>query len=354
MDYTKNSIGNFIVIFVLFAGVTYICTRSPLKSNPLLSDQKPHRSGSNSPLKTIKLPGDELELALERAAMPNKTVILVLMNSAYVQQSVEADTTMLDLFLESFWLGEGTRQLLNNLLIVALDQTAYDRCMFKRLNCYRLVTEEVDFASEKVFMSKDYMKMMWRRILLLLDVVKRGYSFIITDADVMWLRNPFVRLNENEAEDLQISVDKFNGNPQSAKNPMNAGFYFTRSNNKTIELFSTWYQMKDNKKFRGKNEQDVIRYLMRDKRYVQQLQLQVRFLDTMYFSGFCQGSKDIWSVTTVHANCCRHIAAKLSDLKLVLRDWKRYKTFKSENAGLGRNKKYRWSAHVACRNSWKT
>ncbi|KAJ4727301.1 Glycosyltransferase [Melia azedarach] len=357
MEYTKNSIGNFIIIFLLFAGVIYICTWSPLKSNPLLPYQKPRRFCSNSPLRTIKLPIDELELALERAAMPNKTLILAVVNSAYVQQSVKADTTMLDLFLESFWLGEETRQLLDNLLIVAVDQTAYDRCMFKRLNCYRLVTEGVDFAAEKVYMSKDFIKMMWRRTLLLLDVLKRGYSFIFTDTDVMWLRNPFVRLNKNETEDLQISVDEFNGDPRSEKNLINTGFYFIRSNNKTIELFSTWYEMKDDKNSTGKKEQDVLLDLMRDG-YFQQLQLQVRFLDTKYFAGFCQDSRDIWSVTTVHSNCCRHIGAKVSDLKVVLRDWKRYKTFKSKYPGLGPNKnmtkKYRWSAHVACRNSWKT
>ncbi|PPD86878.1 hypothetical protein GOBAR_DD16189 [Gossypium barbadense] len=30
-----------------------------------------------------------------------------------------------------------------------LRRTAYDRCMFKRLHCYRLVTEGVDFGEEK-------------------------------------------------------------------------------------------------------------------------------------------------------------------------------------------------------------
>lgn len=130
--------------------------------------------------KTIKLPIDELELALEEAAMPNKTVIIAVVNRAYVEQSIKADTTMLDLFLESFWLGEGTRPLLDNLLIVAVDQTAYDRCLFKRLHCYRLLTDGVDFATEKVYMSQDFIKMMWRRTNLLLDVLKRGYSFIFT------------------------------------------------------------------------------------------------------------------------------------------------------------------------------
>ena len=123
---------------------------------------------------------DELDLALDEASMPNKTVIIAVVNKAYVEQSVNAETTMLDLFLESFWLGNDTRALLDHLLLVTVDQTAYDRCIFKRLHCYRLVTDGVDFGGEKVYMSHDFIKMMWRRTLFLLDVLRRGYSFIFT------------------------------------------------------------------------------------------------------------------------------------------------------------------------------
>ncbi len=112
--------------------------------------------------------------------MANKTVIITIINKAYADQDIRADTTMLDLFLESFWLGEDTRSLLDNLFIVAVDQTAYDRCLFLRLNCYRLATDGVDFGGEKVYMSEDFIKMMWRRTQFLIEVLKRGYSFIFT------------------------------------------------------------------------------------------------------------------------------------------------------------------------------
>lgn len=352
MDYSKISLGNLFIVSLLFAGVLYICIWSPSRSNPLLPYQKPQRICPHTRLKTIKLPIDELELALEEAAMPNKTVIIAVVNRAYVEQSIKADTTMLDLFLESFWLGEGTRPLLDNLLIVAVDQTAYDRCLFKRLHCYRLLTDGVDFATEKVYMSQDFIKMMWRRTNLLLDVLKRGYSFIFTDTDVMWMRNPFMMLDKNETEDLQISVDEYNGDPRSQKNLINTGFYFIRSNNRTIDLFRKWYGMKDNST--GMKEQDVLLELMR-KGIFKQLGMRVKFLDTQYFSGFCQDSKNIWSVTTVHSNCCRHIDAKVSDLKFVLRDWKRFTALKAKYPTMGRNKTmtYRWSPHNACKNSWK-
>ncbi|KAK1558881.1 hypothetical protein Q3G72_007794 [Acer saccharum] len=125
----------------------------------------------------------ELKAVLEKASMPNKTVIIAVVNRAYVEQQADdtSTTTMLDLFLESFWLGEETRPLLDHLLLVAVDQTAYDRCMFKRLHCYRLVTDGVDFGCEKVYMSSEFIKMMWSRTQFLLDVLNHGYSFVFTN-----------------------------------------------------------------------------------------------------------------------------------------------------------------------------
>lgn len=124
--------------------------------------------------------GDELDFALEKAAMANKTVVIAVINKAYADQGVRDDTTMLDVFLSSFWLGEDTRKLLDHLLLVAVDQTAYDRCRFQRLNCFKLETEGVDFGGEKLYMSEEFIKMMWKRTLFLLEVLKRGYSFIFT------------------------------------------------------------------------------------------------------------------------------------------------------------------------------
>lgn len=122
-------------------------------------------------MKTLKFPTDELELALVKASTPNKTVIITVVNQAYVEQSVDAETTMLDLFLDSFWLGEDTRPLLDHLLVVAVDQTAYEMCFFKGLNCYKLETEGVDFGGEKIYLSQDFINMMWRRTRFLLDVL---------------------------------------------------------------------------------------------------------------------------------------------------------------------------------------
>ncbi|CAA0842455.1 Nucleotide-diphospho-sugar transferase family protein [Striga hermonthica] len=258
---------------------------------------------------------DDLQIALEKASMANKTLIVAFVNKAYVEPHEDEYPTMLDLFLEGFWAGEGTGPLLGHLLVVSMDRAAHRRCEFRRLNCYELPpVGGGDFAGEKVYMSDGFIEMMWRRTRFLLEVLNRGFSFVFTDTDVLWLRNPFTRLmiNTENTLDIQISTDRFNGNSTSEKNPINTGFYFVRSNKNTISLFQTWYNTRKN--LTGLKEQDVLANLIRDGIFTR-LGLRIEYLDTLYFSGFCKDSRDIELVATVHANCCRSIAAKVADLK---------------------------------------
>ncbi|KAG6630518.1 uncharacterized protein At1g28695-like [Carya illinoinensis] len=351
MDYAQQSIGKPALLLLLFIGIFYGLFVWPSSiGSPFNAAQKESICTPSNTTTDIYVPqDDELEKALSKASMANRTVIIAIVNKAYADQDVRADTTMLDIFLESFWLGVETRPLLDHLLLVAVDQTAYDRCQFLRLNCYKLETDGVDFGGEKIYMSEDFIKMMWRRTHFLMEVLKRGYNFIFTDTDVMWLRNPFSQLSKNETEDLQISTDMFLGDPWLEKQPINTGFYYVRSNNKTITLLNTWYSKKDNSK--GQKEQDVLSNLIKGG-IIKQLNLTVRFLDTLYFSGFCQESKDFRAVTTVHANCCRSIIAKVKDLKVVLNDWKRFKKISSHKKLANVTENLRWSKHSGCRNSW--
>lgn len=164
------------------------------------------------------------------------------------------------------------------------------------------------------------------------------------DCDVIWVRDPFARLRKNGTFDLQISTDKFTGDPFSEDNPINTGFYVIQSSNKTTSLFKKWYDMRSNAT--GMKEQDVLQMLIRDMDALREFNITARYLDTQYFSGFCSDSQNMGLVITVHANCCRTIKAKIVDLKAVLMDWKRF------NAG-NRSGEFRWSPHTACANSWK-
>ncbi|KAL2892571.1 hypothetical protein RDABS01_008481 [Bienertia sinuspersici] len=321
--------------------ITYLSSTSPKSLLTPQLFQCPSFSHHNETAK-LWAPKDELSDALRKASMPNKTVIIAVVNKAYVEGK-----NMLDLFLEGFWAGEGTRELVSHLMIVAVDQTAYERCLFRGLHCYRLITDGVDFMGEKVFMSDDFIKMMWSRTLLLRDILKKGYNFIFTDTDVIWLRNPFKVLTTNKTRDfdIQFSTDAFNGNSSSLHNSINTGFYFVRSNNKTISLFDKWYGLKDNST--GLKEQDVLQNMIW-KGVLGDLGIKARYLDTRFFSGFCQVSRDIRSVVTVHANCCRFIKAKVADLKRVLRDWAIFKVTPANDTKI-----FRWSPHMDCIKSWQ-
>ncbi|XP_077235134.1 uncharacterized protein At1g28695-like [Tasmannia lanceolata] len=335
VDYLKSRIIRLVVIAFLLSGLLYYCAWAPALQKAFA----PFTRYTVSTNKATIVPKDELETALEGASMVNKTLIIAVVNKAYTEED-----GMLNLFLQSFRLGEDTLFLINHLLLVAIDQISFDRCNLLQLHCYKLVTGGVDFSGEKIFMSHDFIEMMWSRTLFLSEVLRRGYNFIFTDTDVMWLRNPFVRLGQEGEDDLQISCDWFNGRPHNISNPINTGFYFVRSSNRTIALFDKWYASKNNSI--GMKEQDVLAN-MTSKGVLRQMGLRVRILDTRYISGFCDRSRDFREVITMHANCCRSIKAKLIDLKAYLEDWKKFRG--SSNTTLA----VRWSNLTACINSWK-
>ncbi|XP_042483642.1 uncharacterized protein At1g28695-like [Macadamia integrifolia] len=337
MGYTeKGNVVNITALSVFLLGIVYVC----ISTTSIVFFQ--NRECPSSKMNAMIALKDDLETALEKASMGNKTVIIAMINNAYVEGD-SPGKTMLDVFLEAFWVGEDTVPLLNHLLLVAVDQKSFDRCNFRRLHCYKLATEGVDFSGEGLFMSANFVKMMWTRVHFLGDVLKRGYSFIFTDTDVMWLRNPFKRLSFNESVDFQLSSDIFNGDPWSHKNVINTGFYFVKPNNKTIALFDSWYTNRNN----SMNEQQMMEK-MKNEGVFNKLGLKVRFMDIIYFSGFCIDSRDFNVVTTVHANCCRGVKAKVTDMTIALQDWKKYKSSTNRTT-----MKFHWTNHSACIDSWK-
>ncbi|WOL16689.1 hypothetical protein Cni_G25477 [Canna indica] len=270
----------------------------------------------------IVAPKDELEAALEGASMENRTLIIAVLNKAYVEENA-----MLDLFLQSLREGEDTQFLIRHVLFVAVDERAFNRCRSLELHCYKFVTDGADISEEVFYMSKGFNDMMWRRTLFLGDVLRRGYSFIFTDMDVMWVRNPFQKLH-HEGEDLLVSCGAFHDNPLKNSN-INTGFYFATPNNKTIALFDEWYASRNYSE--RLKDQDVLQRMVRGGVF-ERLGLKVRYLETRYFSGFCQMSKDFREVVTIHANCCVRMKVKMIRLRNVLECWKMNNWNRTANA----------------------
>lgn len=117
--------------------------------------------------------------------MEDGTVILTTLNEAWA-----APNSIIDLFLESFKIGVGTQRLLNHLVIIALDQKAFHRCLELHTHCFALITQGVDFRREAYFMTPHYLKMMWARIDFLRSVLEMGYNFVFTVISSATITNP--------------------------------------------------------------------------------------------------------------------------------------------------------------------
>ena len=99
----------------------------------------------------------ELHHVLSRVSMEDRTVILtVIADEAWTNPG-----SVLDLFLESFRLGQGTKRLLNHLLIVTVGSKTFEQCKSLHPHCFQL-------------------ERLGARNNLLLDVLKQGYSFVFT------------------------------------------------------------------------------------------------------------------------------------------------------------------------------
>ncbi|KAG6501790.1 hypothetical protein ZIOFF_041674 [Zingiber officinale] len=79
----------------------------------------------------------KLEKVLKEAAMENKTVILTTLNAAWASPG-----SIIDLCFQSFRTGDGTRRLLDHLVIIALDKKAYISAVLLFLALMELVIAE--------------------------------------------------------------------------------------------------------------------------------------------------------------------------------------------------------------------
>lgn len=157
----------------------------------------------------------------------------------------------------------------------------------------------------------------------------------------MWLRDPFPRLYPDG--DFQMACDRFFGDPFDSNNWVNGGFTYVRSNNRSVEFYKFWH--KSRLDYPELHDQDVFNRI-KHKPFITEIGIQMRFFDTVYFGGFCQTSRDINLVCTMHANCCIGLEKKLHDLNLVLDDWRKYLSL-SEHV-----QNTTWSAPMKCLEDW--
>uniref|UniRef100_A0A0E0JSW7 Nucleotide-diphospho-sugar transferase domain-containing protein n=1 Tax=Oryza punctata TaxID=4537 RepID=A0A0E0JSW7_ORYPU len=295
-----------------------------------------------------KFPG--LAELLPEVAMEDKTVIITSVNEAWA-----APGSLLDLFRDSFNNGDGIAHLLDHVLVVAVDAGGFRRCKAVHPHCYLLDVVgagagDANLSSANRFMSRGYLELVWAKLSLQQRVLELGYSFLFTDVDIMWLRDPFRHISLYA--DVTISSDHFYGDAGDvARNSPNTGFYHVRSTNRTVEMLRYWRAARS--RFPPEShDQNVFNGIKRELAGGE-LRVRIVFLDTAIFGGFCEYRPDAGVVCTVHANCCVGLENKVHDLKNVLADWKNYTAGLTSPEKKKNSAKFRWTFPAKCKASLK-
>lgn len=338
------------LVVVLFVAVAVPCLVifSAYHSNfgqflPSLSFSSSLHSANGTDLSLVDLQDElihdehyELRKVLKEASTKDKTVILATLNEAWA-----APNSIFDVFLESFRIGNNTARLLNHIVVIAVDEKAYTRCLDLVSHCYFLKSNKsTELAHEARFMSPSYVELVWERLAFLQTILSLGYNFVQTDTDVVWFRDPFPLFDP--ITDFQTSCDRFNGKPFDLNNFPNVGFMFVRSNNRTMEFYKFWISSRSN--YSHLHEQDAFNKIKHDP-FVNQIGLKMRFFDTDYFGGFCTPSRDFNKVCTMHANCCVGLERKIADLNTTLEDWK---IFLSVSPNQTASQRFHWRVPHIC------
>ncbi|KQJ90879.2 uncharacterized protein At4g15970 [Brachypodium distachyon] len=259
---------------------------------------------------------DDLAELLRKAAMEDNTIIMTFTNEAWT-----APGSLLDLFLESFRVGDKTERLLKHLVIVTVDGKAFEQCQRVHPLCYSFdAGGGMNLTKEQEFMSGDYLEMMWARNRFQNHVLELGFSFVFTDVDIVWFRNPLLRIPVGA--DIAISADRFGGDdPYDVWKQTNGGFVSARSNTRTLAFFKVWHEAR--KAYPGQNEQDVFEKVKHE--LSTRVGAAVHFVDTAHFGGFCEPKKDFRQLCTFHGNCVKGLKWKLEKLQGVMDEWKQFK-----------------------------
>ncbi|KAL1205268.1 hypothetical protein V5N11_011551 [Cardamine amara subsp. amara] len=317
VEYSNGFFGGRDVtkVVLLVTTVTLSCILFYKSANNPLNMALWKTNCNSSKIVQKREPVSELDRVLMNAAMENNTVIITAINQAWAEPN-----STFGLFRESFKAGIETERLLKHVIAVCLDTKALDLCKEVHPHCYLInATDSYELAGPNQFMTPGYLKLIWRRMDHLRQVLDLGYNFIFTDADILWFRDPFPRFFPDA--DFQMTCDDYNGKPSDKNNHVNSGFTYVKANKKTLRLYEFW--IKSSQTFPGKHDQDVFNFIKNDD-FIEKLGMKIRFFDTVYFGGFCQPSRDINVVNTMHANCCIGLDNKVNHLKAALEDWKQY------------------------------
>ncbi|XP_061371616.1 uncharacterized protein At1g28695-like, partial [Gastrolobium bilobum] len=239
-----------------------------------------------------------------------------------VDESRASPGSILEVLLQSFKSGEGTQRLLNHLVIITMDPQAFEYCRALHPLCIHPSTFAHYFTTKRQSnTTPDHNAYSWRRNNVLLEVVELGYNIVFTDADVLWLRSPF--LHFNPVYELTISCN-FSSDGQSGGYMHDGGIFYLKANIISFEFFKYWKLT--NILYPNSLDEDSLCTTIMQSEDVEALGFRVKLVNSTYFGGFCQLNKDMLrEAYTIHTNCCNDLRSKVHDMRIVLDDWIRFR-----------------------------
>ncbi|AED94614.1 Nucleotide-diphospho-sugar transferase family protein [Arabidopsis thaliana] len=252
-----------------------------------------------------------LSSLLKEAATEDKIVIITMVDREWAKPD-----SILDLFLESVRIGERTKHLLNHLIVVALDDQALRYCLRAHPHCYLHRYSRKKSESLK----PDGLVTGWNKKSLVKEILELGYHIMFTEADVMWLRNPLMHCNPQNAISVACGNSLIDHQHDHLTTENTGGFFYAKSNDITIDMFNILNV--ERVLYPATGNQSLCDIVKRED-VIKALDKKVTFLDDANFGKFCQPNpQDQSKITTVHASCCHDTKSKVRYLKLLLQDRK--------------------------------
>ncbi|XP_015893799.4 uncharacterized protein At4g15970 [Ziziphus jujuba] len=330
----SNALGHITPTYVAVVAISFLITVCILvnysfKSTGGIYDQTWNPNSLSNP------DSKELVQVLRKASMESRIVIMTIVNEKWASPN-----SVLDLFLESFKIGKGTKRLLDHLVVATLSSQAFQFCKSVHPHCFQLTTFSPKLAKDKQLGVEDYRMLIRKRNDLLLEVLQLGYSLVFTEADVMWLRSPFEDIHGTK--EITIPCDIDSDDAQGGSNTPDSGLFYVKSNEFSIEIFRYWKV--EGVLYPNSHVDTLCNEVMINQEFIGMLGGGITFLSTDYYGGFCQPSYNLSEVYTIHGNCCDSIESKVYDLRLVLDDWRKFNALSSSD-GLGF---FPWRAPSKC------
>ncbi|KAL7580269.1 hypothetical protein ACA910_013003 [Epithemia clementina (nom. ined.)] len=139
----------------------------------------------------------------------------------------------------------------SSILVFATDQETYDLVnQMGNANVVFLkdIFDEMPSKAAKAYGDKSFMQMMMAKVYCVHLIAMLGYDVLFQDVDVVWYRNPIHYFHDENALDASFDVyfqDDGNHALYYAPYSANTGFYYVRSNERTLHFLNSFLMAGD-------------------------------------------------------------------------------------------------------------